>query len=235
MTTSANGFATCKSENDVVLSVGGVRDLDIALTVSSSGVTVNVESSANQVNVGDTSVQGVVDGKQTRDLPLNGRDWTSLATLNAGVSQVLTQYPGAATATTRLSRGLGAQLTIGGNRPQQNSYRLDGVNINDYANGGPGSVYSVTLGVDAVQEFTVITSDAPAQYGRMSGGVINSITRTGANPSTAPSTTSSATAPSTRAATSIRSRRRALLPPQPVRCHHRRPHRQGQDLLLLQL
>jgi Carboxypeptidase regulatory-like domain len=93
--TSATGFAS-KSENDVVLSVGGVRDLDIALTVSSTDVTVNVESSANQVSVGDTSVQGVVDGKQTRDLPLNGRDWTSLATLNAGVSQVLTQYPGAA-------------------------------------------------------------------------------------------------------------------------------------------
>ena len=119
--------------------------------------------------------------RQTRDLPLNGRDWTTLATLNTGVSQVLTQFPGAATATTRLSRGLGAQLTIGGNRPQQNSYRLDGVNINDYANGGPGSVSGATLGVDAVQEFNVITSDAPAQYGRMSGGVVNSITRQGTN------------------------------------------------------
>jgi outer membrane receptor protein involved in Fe transport len=178
VTVSANGFAT-KAEKGVILSVGGTRDLNITLTISSTEVTVNVESSSNQISLGDTSVQGVVDGKQTRDLPLNGRDWTSLATLNPGVSQVLTQYPGAATATTRLSRGLGAQLTIGGNRPQQNSYRLDGVNINDYANGGPGSVSGVTLGVDAVQEFSVITADAPAEYGRMSGGVINSITRQG--------------------------------------------------------
>lgn len=167
--------------NDVVLTVGTVRNLDVPLTVSSAETTVTVESSTNQVNPVDTAVQGVVDGKQTRDLPLNGRDWTSLATLNTGVSQILTQYPGAATATTRLSRGLGAQMTIGGNRPQGNSYRLDGVNINDYANGGPGSVAGVTLGVDAVQEFTVVTSDAPAQYGRMSGGVINSITRQGAS------------------------------------------------------
>ena len=97
------------------------------------------------------------------------------------MSGVQTQYAGAATATTKLSRGLGAQLTIGGNRPQQNSYRLDGVNINDYANGGPGSVSGATLGVDAIQEFNVITADAPAQYGRMSGGVINAITRQGAN------------------------------------------------------
>ena len=177
VTVVSTGFAT-KTTNDVQLSVGAVRVLDTALNISTD-TSVTVESSGNQVNSIDTSIQGVVDGKQTRDLPLNGRDWTTLATLNTGVSQVLTQFPGAATATTRLSRGLGAQLTIGGNRPQGNSYRLDGVNINDYANGGPGSVSGATLGVDAVQEFSVITSDAPAQYGRMSGGVINSVTRQG--------------------------------------------------------
>ncbi|WP_263366263.1 TonB-dependent receptor [Edaphobacter bradus] len=180
VTTSASGFAT-NVQTDVLLTVGAVRDFDIPLTLATTDITITVESSSNQVNSVDTSVQGIVDGKQTRDLPLNGRDWTTLATLNSGVSQILTQFPGAATATTRLSRGLGAQLTIGGNRPQQNSYRLDGVNINDYANGGPGSVSGATLGVDAVQEFNVITSDAPAQYGRMSGGVINSITRQGSN------------------------------------------------------
>lgn len=174
----ASGFAT-QTINGLVLSVGLIRDLNLVLTISAANTVITVEEASNQINPGDTSVGGLVDGKQTRDLPLNGRDWTTLATLNSGVSQVLTQYPGAATATTRLSRGLGAQLTIGGNRPQQNSYRLDGVNINDYANGGPGSVSSVTLGVDAVQEFSVITADAPAQYGRMSGGVINSITRQG--------------------------------------------------------
>lgn len=180
VTVKATGFAA-KALNDVLLTVGVVRELDIPMSVAASDIVITVENSINQVNLADTSVGGLVDGKQTRDLPLNGRDWTTLATLNTGVSQVLTQYAGAATATTRLSRGLGAQLTIGGNRPQQNSYRLDGININDYANGGPGSVSGATLGVDAVQEFNVITSNAPAEYGRMSGGVINSITRQGAS------------------------------------------------------
>jgi hypothetical protein len=180
VTTSALGFAA-KVQTDVLLTVGALRDLNIPLTISASDITITVDSSSTQVNSVDTSIQGIVDGKQTRDLPLNGRDWTTLATLNTGVSLIETQFPGAATATTRLSRGLGAQLTIGGSRPQQNSYRLDGVNINDYANGGPGSVSGATLGVDAVQEFTVITSDAPAEYGRMSGGVVNSITRQGTN------------------------------------------------------
>src|SRR5579864_2193794 len=164
VTTTASGFSA-RVDNDVVLTVGVVRDFDIALAISATTQTVTVEASTNQINTAESSVQGVVDGKQTRDLPLNGRDWTTLATLNSGVSQVLTQFAGAATATTKLSRGLGSQLTIGGNRPQQNVYRLDGININDYANGGPGSVTGFTLGVDAVQEFNVISSNAPAQYG----------------------------------------------------------------------
>ena len=162
-----------------MLTVGAVRDLDVSLAVvSAPDMTVTVEFQQPGQHGRYLDPGGRRRQADPRP-PSNGRDWTTLATLNSGVSQILTQYAGAATATTRLSRGLGAQLTIGGNRPQQNSYRLDGVNINDYANGGPGSVSSSTLGVDAVQEFSVITSDAPAQYGRMSGGVINSITRHG--------------------------------------------------------
>ena len=66
-------------------------------------------------------------------------------------------------------------------RPQGNNYRLDGISINDYSNGGPGSVLGVLLGVEAIQEFPVLTSSAPASYGRTSGEVINSITRSGTN------------------------------------------------------
>lgn len=180
VTVGANTFAS-QTFDRVILTVGEFHQLNVVMTASTATTTITVTESANQINSDETAVQGLIDGKQTRSLPLNGRDWTSLATLNTGVSQILTQFAGAATATTRLSRGLGGQLTIGGNRPQQNSYHLDGISINDYANGGPGSVSGNTLGTDAVQEFNVITSNAPAQYGRMSGGVINSITRSGTN------------------------------------------------------
>lgn len=81
----------------------------------------------------------------------------------------------------RANRGLGTQLSIGGNRPQVNNYRVDGMSINDYSNAGPGSILGVVLGVEAVQEFSVVTNSAPASYGRTSGGVINSITRSGTN------------------------------------------------------
>src|SRR6202035_2837375 len=70
---------------------------------------------------------------------------------------------------------------ISGARPQQNNYRLDGVSLNDYANGGPGSVLGGNLGVDAIQEFSVLTTNYSAEYGKSSGGIVNAVTRSGTN------------------------------------------------------
>src|SRR5205807_2051846 len=63
----------------------------------------------------------------------------------------------------------------------QNNYRLDGISINDSSNGAPGSVLGANLGVDAIQEFSVITNSPSAEYGRSSGGIVNAITRSGSN------------------------------------------------------
>ena len=177
---SSAGFGTREMDH-IVLTVGGIREVDVQLTLGAVSSKVTVTGVSSSLDTASSTLQGVVDGRTTRDLPLNGRDFTSLATLEPGVSAVLTQYSADATSTTRLSRGFGSQLTIGGNRPQQTSYLFDGINTNDYANGSPGSMSGAILGVDAVQEFSVILSNAPAQYGRMSGGVINSITRSGTN------------------------------------------------------
>jgi TonB-dependent Receptor Plug Domain len=104
----------------------------------------------------------------------NGRDWTQLAGLQAGVT-------GIQTGGINTQRGFGAAISVSGARPDQNSYRLDGVSINDYSNGAPGSVLGSTLGVDAVEQFSVLGSNYPAGYGRTSGGVINAVTRSGTN------------------------------------------------------
>ncbi len=177
---SATGFQTV-TVPQILLTVGAVQNQDISLTVGSASSKVVVTAASASVDTASSTVQGVVDAKTTRDLPLNGRDWTDLAALQPGVSTILTQNTAISTGTDRLNRGLGAQFSIGGNRPQQNNYLLDGISVNDYANGGPGSALAATLGVDAIQEFSVITSNAPAQYGRSSGGIINSITRSGTN------------------------------------------------------
>jgi len=112
-------------------------------------------------------------------LPLNGRDWTSLATLQPGVNLIENQVDYAQSA--RGNRGFGAELTISGQRTTGNNYRLDAVSVNDYANSGPGNVIGAALGVDAIQEFSVLTGSFPAEYGKATGGVVNAITKSGTN------------------------------------------------------
>lgn len=113
--------------------------------------------------------------EKVRDIPLNGRSATDIATLEPGVTAARTQ-PSAGTA----QQGFGAQITISGGRPRQNDSRLNGISVNDYANSPPGSAAGVNLGVDAVEGVSVLSSDYPAQYGRSSGGIISSNTRSGA-------------------------------------------------------
>jgi hypothetical protein len=71
-----------------------------------------------------------------------------------------------------LGRGLGLMMVIGAARPEQIRFEFDGINVTGYAGGRPASVLGVSLGVDAVEEFSVLTENAPARYGRISGGAI---------------------------------------------------------------
>lgn len=176
---SATGFTTAVRP-DLKVEVGSELVINVELSVGNVNEQVLINSEPPAVDLGGSTLNAVVDGKTVRELPLNGRDWTSLATLEPGVATVRTQ-PVLAISNQRANRGLGSQLTIEGNRPQQNNYRIDGISINDYSNGAPGSVLGVDLGVDAIQEFSVLTSNAPAEYGKSSGGVINAVSRSGTN------------------------------------------------------
>jgi hypothetical protein len=141
---------------------------------------VEVKGEAPAVETASSALGAVNNGETVRELPLNGRDWTSLADLQPGVTVIRTEAAvGAGLANTRGNRGLGQMMSISGNRPEQNNYRLDGVSLNDYAGSGPASVLGVALGVDAIEEFSVVTNNAPADYGKTSGGVINAVTRAG--------------------------------------------------------
>jgi hypothetical protein len=176
---SASGFSTMLRKG-ITLTVGGQQLLDITMTVGQVNQTVEVTTEAPQVDLVSSSITGIVNQTTVVELPLNGRDWTQLATLQPAVNLVLTQQPNGVTAS-RGNRGFGAQLSVAGSRPQLNNYRLDGMSIVDYAGGGPGSVLGIALGVDAVAEFSVLTSNSDAEYGRTAGGVINAITKSGTN------------------------------------------------------
>jgi hypothetical protein len=176
----ATGFSSTVV-SDIVLTVGERREINVALKIGQATYKVTVVGSEiSDVQLASSAVGNVVDSHTVVELPLNGRDWTSLTLLEPSVAQVRTQKA-LGIGNDRANRGLGVDVTIGGNRPQQNNYRLDGVSINDQTSGAPGSIQGSVLGVDAVQEFSVVTSNAPADYGKTSGGVINAASRSGTN------------------------------------------------------
>ena len=171
---SATGFST-EVQKGVTLTVGAQQVLDFTMRVGQMSQMVEVTTEAPTVELTSSELGATVNSTTVRELPLNGRSWTDLANLQPGVV-VATSH-----ANVDVNRGYGAQLSISGARPQQNNYRLDGISINDYSNGGPGSVLGQNLGVEAIQEFSVLTSNYSAEYGKTSGGVVNAISRSGTN------------------------------------------------------
>ena len=158
LTVSAPGFRDARSM--VSLTAEGKEPVAIVLPV--------VSSTKRQA-----ARQGEINSATISDLPLNGRSASDVAALEPGVATARTQGSGQA------QRGFGTQLTISGSRPRQNNSQLDGISVNDYANSPPGSALGVNLGVDAVEQFSVLSSNYPAQYGRSSGGIVSASTRSG--------------------------------------------------------
>jgi len=176
---SATGFNT-EIKKGITINVGSQPVFNLALQIGTVSNSVQVTTEAPTVQLTSSDISATVSATTVRELPLNGRSWTALAALQPGVDTIQTQ-PSFSTGADRGNRGFGQQLTISGARPQQNNYRLDGISLNDYANGAPGSVLGGNLGVDAIQEFSVLTSNYSAEYGKTSGGVVNAITRSGTN------------------------------------------------------
>ena len=177
VTVTATGFNT-EIKTGIKINVGAQQEFNLTLQVGTVTHRVEVTAEAPAVQLASSDISATVQATTVRELPLNGRSWTDLAALQPGVDTIQTQ-PSFSTGADRGNRGFGQQLTISGARPQQNNYRLDGISLNDYANGAPGSVLGGSLGVDAIQEFSVLTSNYSAEYGKTSGGVINAVTRSG--------------------------------------------------------
>src|SRR5258708_274940 len=179
VTVSAKGFQTLV-QRGIVLTVGAQQALNLTLKVGQVNITVEVSATPPDVQTASSTISATVDSTTVRELPLNGRDWTSLAALEPGVSSLPNQVSTGFSAN-KGNRGFGNQLSNSGHRPNENTYRVNGIDINDYSNGAPGGASGVNLGVDGIQEFSVLTSNYTAEYGRTSGAVINAITKSGAN------------------------------------------------------
>jgi Carboxypeptidase regulatory-like domain len=175
---TAPGFNTAVRTN-ITLTVGAQQVLDFTMQVGQVSQTVEVTEEAPSIDLASSTISGSVDQRSVVELPLNGRSWSDLATLQPGVQSIHAMAD--VSSPDRIGRGLGTQLSISGGRPQQNNYEINGISMNDYTNGGPGSMLGGNLGVDAIQEFSVLTTNYSTEFGRTSGGVISAVTKSGTN------------------------------------------------------
>jgi len=180
VTVRATGFETTV-RTGVTLTVGAQVELNIPLKLGTVQQEVVVAGDVQPVELASSSTGGVLQNSTVVNLPLNGRDWTTLALLQPGVATAGAAQANVANGNQRGNRGFATQLPIEGLFSAMNAYRIDGINVNGYVGQGPGSVGGETLGVDAIEEFSVLTGNYSAAYGHTSGGVINSTLRSGTN------------------------------------------------------
>ena len=160
---------------DIVLEVGREISLNFTLQVGAVEQEVVVTGEAPVVETTISSVATNVSQEQLRELPLNGRSFADLVTLNPGaVTPHIGQGRGA-------NYGFAPQLSVAGARTDANSFRLDGTDLMDTRNQNPGSAAGVQLGVDTIREFQVVTTNGKAEYGRNAGAVVNAVSRSGTN------------------------------------------------------
>ncbi|MGA8939287.1 MAG: TonB-dependent receptor [Acidobacteriaceae bacterium] len=172
LTVTATGFAKTTQQN-LVLDIAQQLQVPVQLKNGSTSETVEVTMAPPVLQTADASVGQVVSEKTINDLPLNGRNFTFLAQLGAGVNTP--------EADTRGNAASGA-FSANGLRPAQNNYLLDGIDNNsnavDFLN---GTNFAVLPPLDAINQFKVQTADFSAEFGRSAGAVLNATTKSGTN------------------------------------------------------
>ncbi len=174
-----SGFAEeIRSGLNLVVGQEATLNLDLRIGTASQQITVNAD--APVVSVTTTDISGLVGEQQVKDLPLNGRSFDELLTLNPGVVNFTSQKTGGVGVSNSTT---GNNFVVTGNRPQQNLYLLNGIEFTGAAenNMQPGGTSQQLLGVDAVREFNVLRDSYSAQYGKRPGAQVLIVTQSGSN------------------------------------------------------
>ena len=164
----AQGFGTVQTKN-VNVAVGSNTRVDLTLQVGTTTQNIVVTTAVASIETSTAEVSQVMDTFVIQATPLNNRDLQQLAVIQPGV-----QY--------NYYSPFGKQLSVVGDRPTHNRYLHEGTDLTwTYRTAANSLPSGVLLGVEAVREFKVLTTDAPAQYGELSGGVINTSFKSGTN------------------------------------------------------
>jgi hypothetical protein len=166
---SAKGFKTAQRK-DIVLQMDANPKISLTLPIGSTAETVTVTGESAMLETQESSLGSTVDSRQLEQLPVSGggegRSPFNMVGLSAGVAQQ-TGEGGYALDNARLNGG----------RPRQDDYLVDGTSAQQPTFGGP----SINPSVDSIEEMRVQTNNFSAEYGKVSGGVVELTTKSGTN------------------------------------------------------
>ena len=173
------GFSQAKRIG-IHLVVGQDADVSISLKPMGTRQQVLVNADASAVSLTTADISGLVSDRQIKDLPLNGRSFDELLTLNPGIVNFTPEKTGGIGVS---NSTVGNNFSVSGNRPQQNLFLLNGVEFTGAAenNMQPGGTSQELLGVDAVREFNVLRDTYSAEYGKRPGAQVFIVTQGGTN------------------------------------------------------
>jgi hypothetical protein len=167
VTVDTPGFAKAEATG-VAITVGGLAELPVTLSVAGGKEVVEVSSEAANVETSRSSTTDTIGERRVDNLPINGRNYIQFTLTDSQVQRDSAPNTGAAPT---------SGLNMSGQRARSNLVNVDGADATDNATNGVRS----TVSQEAVQEFQIITNSYASEYGRASGGVVNIITRSGSN------------------------------------------------------
>lgn len=161
----------------IQLTVGSDLEINIVLRVGQVTEKTVVSAEAPLVETMSGTVSGLVDDKAIRDLPLNGRSFDQLISLQSSAPQIRMRN------STSTVAGVGPTYTVHGARDQANRFLLDGTELLQagFQTDMPGGALGINMGVEAIREFAVLTSNYGAAYGKRNGAIVNIASRSGTN------------------------------------------------------
>ena len=179
ITVAHPGFET-QQEHGISLVVGQTLALTVTLELGRIEQQVVVSTQGPTVNTSTQETSGLVDERQVKQLPLNGRSFDGLLTLNPATVNYTAERSGSVGTS---NSSVGNMFGVSGRRPQDNLFLLNGIEYTGASliNVTPGGTSGQLLGVDAVREFNVVTDTYGASYGKRDGAQVSIVTTSGTN------------------------------------------------------
>jgi hypothetical protein len=174
-----SGFAVAV-RSGINLVVGQDATADLSLKVGNVTEQIRVDANVSMVNTTTEDISGLVGEREVKQLPLNGRSFDLLLTINPGVVNFTWEKTGGIGVS---NSSTGNNFAVSGNRPQQNLFLLNGVEFTGAAenNMQPGGASQNLIGVEAVREFNVLRDSYGAEYGKRPGAQVTIVTQSGSN------------------------------------------------------